>query len=49
MLLPFSNLATERGCRLVNIFIGFLVSVAAGVATNYISKWLDWYRNRKGK
>lgn len=31
----------ERGCKQVNCFITFLVTVMANVISDYISKWFD--------
>ncbi len=36
----YPNLATEGGERM-EILLSFIVSVAAGIATYYICKWLD--------
>lgn len=35
------NLATERGCVILEIIISFLVSVAASIVGYYACKWLD--------
>ena len=48
VVLPCPNLATERGWTPMDQnLINFIVTVAANVIADYISKWLD--RHRKGK
>ena len=34
----------KGGASAVNIIIAFMVSVAAGVVTHYICKWLDGHK-----
>ena len=29
---------------MLDTFVGFIVSVGAGVVANLISKWLDWHK-----
>ena len=41
------NLATERGCKAMELLINFFVSVAAGILCYYICKWLD--RHNRGQ
>ena len=48
VVLPCPNLATERGWTPMDQnLINFIVTVAANVIADFISKWLD--RHRKGK
>ena len=40
-VLSLPILATERGSGCMCSFINFVLSIAAGVISNFISKWLD--------
>ena len=37
----------RKGVRTMSVLLDFIISIAAGMVGNYISKWLDGWMNRR--
>ena len=37
----------RKGVQSMSVFFDFIISIAAGIVGNYISKWLDGWMNRR--
>ena len=47
LCLPLFTLSGERRCPEMLNLIDFMMSIAAGVVSYYVCKWLDGHRNKR--